>query len=134
MYKRKRSVFVENVAIVNEVKRREKMKYEKPRSCAITKEDFDMMEDGYQSAINGISKQIIAEKLKNPIFKSGYLRGIRVLEVKQYEQDKEIVRQMVLNNVEFDMAPLRIKNNDSLRSMYFIEDIKNKNKTKIKSR
>lgn len=123
MYKRKRSVFVESASYA--IYDKEKEKRARNKSKSITNlEEHKLMDEGYKSAMDGISSDLLEDKLNNPFFKSGYLRGIRTLNAKKYLENEEIVRKMVANNIPFEMASEEIKNNANLKSLYDLEKMR----------
>lgn len=96
------------------------------KTCKSQK-DRELLELGYNTKMAG--KPIPEEYKDSGVFKSGYDWATRILNLKEDEKNKQIISEMVANNIPFEEAPENIKNNDLYKTHYLLCSIKH-NKTK----
>ena len=80
--------------------------------------DKEILELGYNTKMAG--KSIPDEYKNNELFKNGYERATRIINLKEEETNKKIVSEMVANNIPFEEAPENIRNNNYYKTYYFL--------------
>jgi len=92
----------------------------------LTDESRAKIEEGYEFGKIGSEEVEVLEKLKDMYFKRGYEIGYRQKQAIEYKKAKEMIVEMVKNNIPFELAPPEVKLITNASSLYVIEQLKSK--------